>query len=63
MEGMTEKFTISVTEEGVEILDKEGVSLSFTALEALMVLDILKEQEPNLRRLANDASPLAMGKA
>jgi len=60
---MTEKFTISVTEEGVEILDKEGVSLSFTALEALMVLDILKEQEPNLRRLANDASPLAMGKA
>jgi hypothetical protein len=63
MEGMTEKFTISVTERGVEILDKEGVSLSFTALEALMVLDILKEQEPNLRRLANDASPLAMGKA
>jgi hypothetical protein len=60
MDGMVEKFTISRTDEGVEISSKEGVSLSFTALEALMVLDILQEEEPHLRRMADALSPLPM---
>ena len=60
MQGMKEKFTISLTSEGVEISSNEGGSLSFTALEALMVLDILQEEEPNLRRMADAVSPLPM---
>jgi hypothetical protein len=54
----TEKFTVEMTESGVGITSGEGISLHFSALEALMLLDILKDEEVNLRRAADEASPL-----
>jgi hypothetical protein len=54
----TEKFTVEITESGVNITSGEGISLHFSALEALMLLDILKDEEANLRRAADEASPL-----
>jgi hypothetical protein len=54
----TERFTIHVTEEGVRICSAEGRELQFTASEALMLLDILKQEEIALRRTAAEASPL-----
>jgi hypothetical protein len=54
----TEKFTVEMTESGVDITSGEGIGLHFSALEALMLLDILKDEEANLRRAADEASPL-----
>jgi hypothetical protein len=54
----TEKFTVEMAESGVDITSGEGISLHFSALEALMLLDILKGEEANLRRAADEASPL-----
>jgi hypothetical protein len=54
----TEKFTVEITETGVNITSGEGISLHFSALEALMLLDILEDEEANLRRAADEASPL-----
>jgi hypothetical protein len=54
----TEKFTVEITESGMDITSGEGMSLHFSALEALMLLDILKDEESNLRRAADEASPL-----
>jgi len=34
--------------------------LHFTPGEALMLLDILKNEEPNLRRMAEKASPIPL---
>jgi hypothetical protein len=58
MEEITEKYTISVTDHGVVITGKEGNSMEFSAGEALMLLDILKEEEAELRKIAEAASPL-----
>ena len=58
MEEVAEKFTISVTDRGVIINGKEGNSMEFSAGEALMLLDILKDEEAELRRIAEEASPL-----
>jgi hypothetical protein len=58
-EKMKEKFVIQMTGEGMEI-SGGGRSLRFTACEALMVLDILKAEEENLRRIADEASPLPL---
>ena len=58
---MKEKFDISVTEEGLLIRGEEGMSMHFSAVEALMLLDILKAEETTLRRMADEASPLPMG--
>jgi hypothetical protein len=55
---MREKFVIRVTEEGMEIAGGKKRSLFFSACEALMLLDILKGEEENLRRIADEASPL-----
>jgi hypothetical protein len=55
-----EKFTIEITQAGMDIIDREGVSLTFSPLEALMLLDILKHEEQNLRKMADEASPLPM---
>ena len=55
---MTEKFTISVTDRGLVITGKEGSSLEFSAGEALMLLDILNDEEAELRKIAEEASPL-----
>ena len=58
MEEFTEKFTISVTDRGLAITGKEGNSLEFSAGEALMLLDVLKGEETELRKKAEEASPL-----
>lgn len=53
-----DRFTIRVTDHGLEIEGEEGVRVSFSAAEALMLLDILQQEEGELRRLADEASPL-----
>jgi len=58
MECFTEKFTIRVTGSGVLIRDQEGKCLSFSAGEALMLLDILTNEEAELKAMAEKASPL-----
>jgi hypothetical protein len=58
MDGMTEKFTVEMTESGVDILGGDGQILHFTAVEALMLLDILKNEEAELKRMAEEASPI-----
>jgi hypothetical protein len=58
MEGITEKFTVEVTKSGVDILGADGQVLHFTAVEALMLLDILKNEEEGLKRMAEEASPI-----
>ena len=60
MEGMNKKFTISVEETGLVILGGDGSRMQFTASEALMLLDILKDEEERLREMAQDASPISM---
>ena len=58
MEKIIEKFIIEFTVKGVEIGDGDGKGLVFTAGEALMLLDALRNEEMNLRQTADDASPL-----
>jgi hypothetical protein len=60
MDESTEKFTIKVTDHGVVIAGKEGNSLEFSASEALMLLDILKNEESGLRKRSEEASPLSL---
>ena len=54
MKGITEKFTIRITDNGMAILSGEGKSLHFTAGEALMLLDILRNEEPKLKQMAEE---------
>lgn len=54
-----EKFTIEVTEIGVVVTGKDGNRLEFSAIEALMLLDILKNEEAELRKMADAASPMS----
>ncbi|MCP4111081.1 MAG: hypothetical protein GY749_37075 [Desulfobacteraceae bacterium] len=60
MEEIKEKFTIKITDTGL-IIDSmaEGMktTTSFTASEALMLLDILRNEEQNLQKMAEQASP------
>ena len=58
MEEIKERFTIRITDEGLSILYQAGTEMRFTALEALMLLDILRNEEDSLRRMADEASPL-----
>ena len=58
MEGITEKFTIKITDRGIVILSGEEKSLHFTPVEALMLLDILRNEESKLRKMAEEASPI-----
>ena len=58
MEEPTEKFTIRITDHGIVIIGEEGNTLEFSAGEALMLLDVLKNEEVGLRRMAEEASPL-----
>jgi len=58
MEESTELYSITVGDRGLEIHSSTGRSLSFTATEALMLLDILKNEEEKLKVLAEQASPL-----
>ena len=58
MEGITEKFTIKITDRGIFILSGEEKSLHFSPGEALMLLDILRNEESKLRKMAEEASPI-----
>ena len=58
MEKSRERYRVTVGDGGLEIRGGKGNSLSFTAAEALMLLDILKNEEKKLRLLAEKASPL-----
>ena len=60
MEEEKEKFTIKIKEDGVDIIGGDGKRLYFTASEALMLLDILKNEEQKLKRMAEEASPMPM---
>ncbi|MBL7102443.1 MAG: hypothetical protein ISS60_06770 [Desulfobacteraceae bacterium] len=53
-----EKFIIKVTDSGVVVIGEKGERLEFSAGEALMLLDILKNEEVELRKMADAASPL-----
>ena len=58
MEEIQEKFSIKITDKGVLIISGEEKSLHFTAGEALMLLDILRSEEPKLKQMAEEASPI-----
>jgi hypothetical protein len=58
MKEPTERYRITVGDGGLEIQSSEGKTLIFTAAEALMLLDILKNEEERLKHLAEQASPL-----
>lgn len=53
----TERFTIKVIEGGLAITSEKGMRIEFTAGEALMLLDILTEEQERLRTMAREASP------
>ena len=53
-----EKFTIKVTDKGIVVIGEKGDRLEFSAGEALMLLDILKNEEVELRKMAEAASSL-----
>ena len=55
-----EKFTIKVTDSGVVVIGENGTRMEFSAGEALMFLDILKNEEVELRKMADSASPLSL---
>lgn len=57
---LTEKFTIKVTDKGVVVIGEKGGRMEFSAGEALMLLDILKNEEVELRKMAEAASPLPL---
>lgn len=58
MEGSAERYRIAVGDGGLEIRSGEGNCLRFTPAEALMLLDILRNEEKRLRAAADQASPL-----
>ena len=58
MDKIKERFEINITEKGMDVLCADGAKMSFSPLDALMLLEILKSEEKNLRRMADDASPL-----
>ena len=60
MDEFTEKFIIKVTDHGVVITGKKDNSLEFSAGEALMLLDILKNEESELKKRAEETSPLSV---
>ena len=53
-----EKFTIEVTDIGLDILSGGKRVVHFTAGEALMLLDILQNEKTNLDRMADEACPI-----
>ncbi len=55
-----ERVTIRVSEQGLEIRRREGGEVLLSASEALMLLDILRQEEPELARFAEEASPWPM---
>ena len=58
MDERSEKFTIEIDDAGNVTISGDERFLRFTAVQALMVLDILKSEEDRLRRLVDEASPI-----
>jgi hypothetical protein len=58
MEKIKEKYTIRVTESGFVIQKGDETRLEFTPVEALMLLDILKNEESAIKRMAEKTTPL-----
>ena len=58
MEEIKERFTIKMTDKGVAVLGKDGNRLDFTASEALMLLDILRSEEPKLKEITDQTTPI-----
>jgi hypothetical protein len=58
MEGIIEKFTIEIKGSDIHITGRDGQRPHFTAGEALMLLDILKNEEEKLKRMSGEASPI-----
>jgi len=58
MKESTERYRITVGDGGLEIHPSQGNRLRFTAAEALMLLDILKNEEEKLKLMAEQASPM-----
>ena len=54
---ITQKFTIQVTDSGLVIQEGENTRLEFSPVEALMLLDILKNEESAIKRMAEKATP------
>ena len=55
-----EKFTIKVTDNGIVVIGEKGNRMEFSAGEALMLLDILKNEEIELRKMAESAAPMSL---
>jgi hypothetical protein len=53
-----EIFTIEIDDAGNVTINGGDGRLRFTPVQALMVLDILKSEEDNLKRLAEETSPI-----
>lgn len=53
-----ERFTIRVSDRGLEIRCHGGGEVTLPAAEALMLLDILKNEEAQLTRAAEASSPM-----
>ncbi len=58
MNSVNEKFTLEITDTGLTIVGSEGIRLDFSAGEALMLLDVLKNEEAELKKMAERNSPL-----
>ena len=58
MKEIKQKFIIQATEKGFVIQKGDATRLEFTPVEALMLLDILKNEESVLKQMAEKASPL-----
>ena len=58
MKNIKEKYTIQITDVGVEILATNSKEIHLTAVEALMLLDILKNEEKTLIKMAEAVSPI-----
>ena len=56
-----EKFTIKVTDKGL-VIGEKGNRMEFSAGEALMLLDILKNEEIELRKMAESATPMSLNR-
>lgn len=58
MKEAVDRFTIEVTDHGLRIVESNGTVLDFEPVEALMLLDVLKQEEDYLRAKAKARSPL-----
>lgn len=60
MESAKEKFAIEILDTGTVILRGQNNLLKLSAGEAIMLLDILKNEEAKLKKIAEEASPISI---